>query len=197
MNPEKRAQIMSAAEALFLGGRFHEITMEDVARTAGVGKGTIYRYFKDKDDLFREVARSGHDELYRMVADVAHSGMRFDQQLVDACRRISEFFQRRRQLYHMMQAQDRQMFWSQGSSKAEWQDRRRRLVEALAGILERGKSAGLVRGDIAASSLASCLLALLWGRARELRHGSSDDALDYTDVVDVFLHGAEAPQERE
>ena len=55
-NSDKRQQIMQAAERLFLGKRFHEVTTDEVAREAHVGKGTIYRHFKTKDELFFETA---------------------------------------------------------------------------------------------------------------------------------------------
>ncbi len=51
----KREQILLALEQLLPGRRFHEITLEEVAREAQVGKGTIYLYFKDKDALFAEM----------------------------------------------------------------------------------------------------------------------------------------------
>jgi TetR/AcrR family fatty acid metabolism transcriptional regulator len=43
---------LTVAARLFATHRFHEARMEDIAAAAGVGKGTIYRYFKDKDELF-------------------------------------------------------------------------------------------------------------------------------------------------
>jgi AcrR family transcriptional regulator len=39
---------------IFSGNLFHQVTMEEVAAEAGVGKGTIYLYFKSKEDLFRQ-----------------------------------------------------------------------------------------------------------------------------------------------
>ena len=51
----KRELILNALEELLPGKRFHEITLDEVARTAGVGKGTIYLYFHDKDELFAEM----------------------------------------------------------------------------------------------------------------------------------------------
>jgi len=43
-------------EKLFTSRRFHKITVDDVAQAAQVGKGTIYRYFQNKDDLFSQTA---------------------------------------------------------------------------------------------------------------------------------------------
>lgn len=51
----KREQILNALEQLLPGRRFHEITLDEVARAAQVGKGTIYLYFQDKDALFAEM----------------------------------------------------------------------------------------------------------------------------------------------
>src|SRR5262245_27226143 len=45
-------KMLDAAARLFARQRFHEVRMEDVAAHAGVGKGTIYRYFDDKDELY-------------------------------------------------------------------------------------------------------------------------------------------------
>ncbi len=46
-------ELIAAAVALFGERGFRATTLEDVARRAGVSKGTIYLYFKSKDDLFR------------------------------------------------------------------------------------------------------------------------------------------------
>ena len=43
---------MRAAEKLFTSRRYHEISLDAVVQEARVGKGTIYRYFQSKDDLF-------------------------------------------------------------------------------------------------------------------------------------------------
>ena len=42
----KRHHIMLAVEKLATSRRFHEITLEEVAKTAKIGKGTIYHYFQ-------------------------------------------------------------------------------------------------------------------------------------------------------
>ena len=48
-DPRRGQQILEAAAQLFATHRYHEVRMEDVAAEAGVAKGTIYRYFKDKE----------------------------------------------------------------------------------------------------------------------------------------------------
>jgi AcrR family transcriptional regulator len=58
-NPDKRDEILRAALALIAEHGFHGAPMAMVAEKAGVGAGTIYRYFESKDvliaALYREV----------------------------------------------------------------------------------------------------------------------------------------------
>ncbi|HEX6535673.1 MAG TPA: TetR/AcrR family transcriptional regulator [Gemmatimonadaceae bacterium] len=57
--PEERpAQIIGAALEVFGEVGLARARLEDIARRAGVSKGTIYVYFPDKDELFKEVVRS-------------------------------------------------------------------------------------------------------------------------------------------
>lgn len=51
----KRRQITSAAEELFLAHGYGTVSMDLVARTAGVSKATLYAYFPSKDALFATI----------------------------------------------------------------------------------------------------------------------------------------------
>ena len=48
---DKRARILDAAVKVFAGRGFHSATVAEIAKSAGVADGTIYLYFKGKDDL--------------------------------------------------------------------------------------------------------------------------------------------------
>lgn len=54
----RRAAILAAALDEFSASGFAATRLDDVARRAGVAKGTIYLYFKDKESLFQELLRS-------------------------------------------------------------------------------------------------------------------------------------------
>jgi AcrR family transcriptional regulator len=51
----KRRQIVEGARAVFLARGFDAASMADIAKAAGVSKGTLYVYFKDKDELFAAI----------------------------------------------------------------------------------------------------------------------------------------------
>lgn len=186
---DKRQQIMLAAEKLFTTRRFHEITMEDVAHKAGVGKGTIYRYFRNKDDLFFETATAGFEELCELLRRKVPETSPFEEQLLGACEQISAFFERRRPLFRMMQAEENRMYWCRGSLRERWMKRRMKLVSAVEAIVRKGVVVGEIRDDIPAEILTQFLMGMLRTRGRDMADapgGSPSHGL----VVELFCRGA-------
>jgi AcrR family transcriptional regulator len=55
---ERREAIIDAAMDEFIARGFEATRLDDVARRAGVAKGTIYLHFKDKESLFQELIRT-------------------------------------------------------------------------------------------------------------------------------------------
>jgi len=82
----KAARILDAAEELLVSYGYRRITVDEVARRAGVGKGTVYLYWPSKLELFgavltRDAARLVADQLAAIRADPAevlpHRSMRW------------------------------------------------------------------------------------------------------------------------
>src|SRR3954449_8823907 len=55
---ERREAILAAALEEFSASGFASTRLDDVAKRAGVAKGTIYLYFRDKESLFQELVRA-------------------------------------------------------------------------------------------------------------------------------------------
>jgi AcrR family transcriptional regulator len=64
----KESEILEAASRIFSRRGFQDVLIEDVALEAGVGKGTIYRYFRTKDELYLAAVASGYSALNRRLA---------------------------------------------------------------------------------------------------------------------------------
>jgi TetR/AcrR family fatty acid metabolism transcriptional regulator len=62
-SPLQAEKILTVAARLFATHRFHEARMEDIAAAAGVGKGTLYRYFKDKEELYVALLARASEEM--------------------------------------------------------------------------------------------------------------------------------------
>ncbi|MBV9847453.1 MAG: TetR/AcrR family transcriptional regulator [Kutzneria sp.] len=82
----KAAHILDAAEDLLTRYGYRRVTVDEVARGAGVGKGTVYLYWPSKRELFaavltRDAARLLSDQLTAMLTDPAevlpHRSMRW------------------------------------------------------------------------------------------------------------------------
>lgn len=58
-----RLAITRAAETVFSRTGFHGATVEQIAREAGFAVGTLYNFFKSKDDLYASVIVSHHEAL--------------------------------------------------------------------------------------------------------------------------------------
>jgi AcrR family transcriptional regulator len=64
---EKRDEIVRAALELIAENGFHGAPMAMIADKAGVGAGTIYRYFENKDVLINELYRELEQRLYDVL----------------------------------------------------------------------------------------------------------------------------------
>ena len=68
---DKRLQILSAAETLIAAEGFQGLSMQKLAKEAGVAAGTIYRYFDDKEHLIEEV----RIQVTERIAEAVQNGV--------------------------------------------------------------------------------------------------------------------------
>src|SRR6266536_971734 len=69
----RREAILSAALDEFAAQGFAATRLDDVARRAGVAKGTIYLHFRDKEALFQDLVRSVLSPLVGMLETIAQT----------------------------------------------------------------------------------------------------------------------------
>lgn len=186
---EKRERILVAAEKLFKHRRFHEITLQEVAQAAKVGKGTIYLYFEDKDDLFFQVATSGFDELCDVVERHVVPVAPFMERLLAMCEDVSSFFERRIEMFNIIQAE---AAWMPGGAKGKlmqrWSRHRGKLVDATVKILKQGVEEGVVRPDLPVEVMAMYLLGMLRTRTRDLLNFPTEHRSHHV-LVELFCNG--------
>lgn len=66
---KKRTALLSHAFSLFMSKGISNTTISDIAAHAGVGKGTFYFYFKDKDDLIEKLIAQKAEQLFLHALD--------------------------------------------------------------------------------------------------------------------------------
>ena len=90
---QRRGEILDAASIVFAKHGFARTTIDQIANKAGLGKGTVYQYFKSKKELFLLVGRNGMDKL----RDVVFEGIEKEEdpirQIETAIKAYLSFFQ--------------------------------------------------------------------------------------------------------
>jgi TetR/AcrR family fatty acid metabolism transcriptional regulator len=188
--PAKRDAILRAAIDVFAERGFFNAQVADVARAAGVAAGTVYLYFRSKDDLlvsiFERTMKEGLAEGRRAVEGVSDPAERL--------RRFAELHLRRlgrdRNLAIVFQVELRQSVkFMERFSSTLFRDY---LSEIRAAITD-GQQSGAFRSDIKATVAAKMFFGALdematnWILSKR-RYPLEGDAAD---VVDLFLAGAQ------
>jgi AcrR family transcriptional regulator len=102
---QSRSRILDAARGIFFRDGFMEANLDHVAKDAGVAKGTLYRYFENKAELYVAVLASNGEQFERKLRDAGR-----DETLSapDRIRRIARFY-----LAHWTQNREYfQIFWA-------------------------------------------------------------------------------------
>lgn len=85
-------QVLEGAREVFMKDGFEGASVDDIAKTAGVSKATLYSYFPDKRLLFAEVAKSECLRQACTAVEVVTTDSSPDEVLYEAGRRMIEFF---------------------------------------------------------------------------------------------------------
>ncbi|HHZ02882.1 MAG TPA: TetR/AcrR family transcriptional regulator [Tissierellia bacterium] len=79
---QKRKDILKSARTLFKDKGFHNTKMEDIAIAAGVGKGTLYEYFENKQDIFDEACIEYVDLIIENIRNISNMKNSFKEKLL-------------------------------------------------------------------------------------------------------------------
>jgi TetR/AcrR family transcriptional regulator, fatty acid metabolism regulator protein len=141
----KRDRILEAAVVVFARKGFHHARISEIAAEAGVASGTIYLYFKNKDDILISVFEESLDRITReLAAELAA--------IDDPRRKLRHFISRHlgllrdhQQLAEVLQVELRQ---SHKFMKEYEPTRWVQYLDLIAGILKDGQKQGIFRKDL-------------------------------------------------
>lgn len=91
LNIDRKQLIIEAATRSFTQFGYKATTMDQVARLANVGKGTIYTFYKNKEELFDEIIMDLLKELKAEAEEVIDPNLSFFENLHRALYKILEF----------------------------------------------------------------------------------------------------------
>lgn len=138
---------MAAARTIFSERGYHETTVEDITRAAGVAKGTFYLYFQEKREIFLAIIRDLLDTVKAIgtsVSDLAPSDhpLAFMQRAEAAALRLMEIFADNRALARLAY---RESMGMDPGLEAMIRDFYRETAEIEARNIRTGQQIGLLR----------------------------------------------------
>jgi len=173
----KIEKILSATENLFASHRYHEVTLEKISRRAGVGKGTIYLYFKNKEDLYYQTVIKGLDKLIVSLQRYASSKDEdAGRLLLKLSGMIHGFFLSRRGLFALLRSEELRSSNGRQKFHHKWHKRRKAMTEIFAEVIRLGIKEGRYEKHLDPALTASLFLGMLsFGFRQSQRGGRSRD----------------------
>lgn len=157
---QKRTDILTSARALFRENGFHNTRMDDIALRAGVGKGTLYEYFKNKQEIFDETCIEYVESILEKTVEISSMDISFKDKI------LLLFTERKSTLYKEFDKNPIDYIMSYKNIISEKVlitmfghivDMNKIIIE----IIDQGKEEGVVRKDIPSNIIASFLVGTL------------------------------------
>jgi AcrR family transcriptional regulator len=181
--PQQADKILAAAARLFAGHRFHEARMEDVAALAEVGKGTLYRYFKDKEELYLALLDRAAVGLKDRVHTELTGAAGWRDKLVAVVRGLMDYFDEQPHLFDLIQHAEAMQ---RPGQELPWQRTRAETFALVKDLL----GAGARSGELAFDDLDLAMLMLLGGLRAVFRFGPRPRPARMAEtIVAGFLEG--------
>ncbi len=89
---DKKEQIIESAKKLFLHYGFKKTTMQDIAVECGMAVGTLYNFFKNKEEIVVACSEQCGDVLLEMIREIACSGLKPEKKLLEIMLLRSVYF---------------------------------------------------------------------------------------------------------
>lgn len=151
---EKRARIVQAAIALFAERGFHGTAVPLVASRAGVGAGTIYRFFDSKDALANAAFREAKGKLGQALLSELPTDGTARAMLSQLWTRLGAFALEQPTAFRFMELHDHTTYLDPESRELE-----RRILAPLVALCARYQARGELRSDMRPDAM----LAWCWG----------------------------------
>ena len=187
-NNTKYHRILDAAVKVFAEQGFFQSTVSQIAKVAGVADGTIYLYFKNKEDILVQFfSYKARQAFARFREEVDRANTSVDK-LRNLIRRHLEEFQNDRNMAMVYRVETHQ-----NSRLAEEQikEMSKMYLDIISEIVEQGQEEGTIRKDLYLGLVKRFILGAVdevintW-----LNAGSNYDLVSMADpLVDLFIRG--------
>ena len=182
--PFLRERILRSAVELFAEREFELVLIDEVAAHAGVGKGSVYRQFKSKEELYAAAVIDGFSELQREIRAALAGCNSMREQIQTIVQHAVRFFWSRRQFFALL----RDPKALPPSQERQYRAQRNDLSQLIRGVLDDGVRRGEMRSGIDTRMAAESLLGMIRGLNRYGREYTTPErAIDI--AASIFFDG--------
>jgi AcrR family transcriptional regulator len=193
-----RGEILSAAEKVFAAKGFFPTTMSEIAETAEFGTGTLYKYFKSKEDLYFTLIDEKTDEINRLVK----SELLQKTSAIERIRKVLglqlEFIERNRDFFRIYTSEGSRFEWTVKDELGKGiHEKMVTYIHILAEVMNQGIEGGEFRA-LNPMDLAHALVGIVNSYIFEwLISPQSYPLISKLDtVLEIFLGGAQQMERR-
>lgn len=156
---EVKEKIVQAAIATFSKYGYDKTRMDDIAKSAKLGKGTLYLYFKSKEELFYDISENSIKELKEQLSKL------FSKK-EDLVQDAEKFYDQYRNLIHDSEKVSFEMIAESSRNpklRKALYEQRMKVYDIVIDYLRRQIEKGFFRKDMDVNAIASGLVALYDG----------------------------------
>lgn len=164
----KRERILYSAAHIFSSQKYSDVLIEDIAKKAKIGKGTVYLYFKNKDELYLETLLFGMLHLMNEVRKIIESEKDAHDKLQKIISKMWSFFRFKKPIFLLVNKEPHEL---RLAARQKWKLRREELIQLISRVIIQGQKEKIYK-DFDALVLSEMVLGLVrgivkTGKARE------------------------------
>jgi AcrR family transcriptional regulator len=183
---KRRHEIFHSVVNIFLKKGFQETSMREIAETAGLGKSTLYDYFKTKDDILLYFFEDQLNDLTEAAQKIAVQDKPADKRLRQIVQMHLEFLQANKNLFMKLSMEAQRL---KPDSQKQIQEKRHAYQDLIRSLIDEGIREGAFRkvDSLLAARILITSMAPAVFTTRPT--GSSQDLVKET--MNIFFKGIE------
>lgn len=163
---DKKERILSSALRLFTKQGFEGTPIPDLAKDAGIGAGTIYRYYKSKEELVNELYRFWKNKLRETLAEGYPEKAKAKDRFLHLWKALADFYRKYPEAFEFLELHYHSPYLDQESKDTTTQ-----TMEFICRFLEQSKAKGDIRSDLGSMELVSLCYGSFVGMVKMAKGG--------------------------
>ena len=183
---KRRHEIFHQVVNVFVKKGFHETSMHEIAQAAGLGKSTLYDYFKTKDEILIYFFEDQLNDLTDEAQKIALQNLSADKRLRQVTEKYLESLQANKSLFLKLTQEAQRL---KPSGQKQMQEKRHAYQDLIRALIDEGIREGVFRkvnSLLASRLLISSISSVIYGSRAT---GTFEEMLKET--LDIFFRGIE------